>query len=919
MSYYENYQIAREGSVRRRVLQSVGVQLYRHPFLTLTVLVALTALAVWRILGLGFQEDLRIYLPPVPAEQRSWRALALTAPAQDPLTLAIRFNGKTPPSPQTREQVAQIFVDALSDLSFVVHATALTDFPPTEKTQTGVAKTNRTSATASLASEPELPDLTPQQALLRLRPSDLTLLKQLATPEGARNLLTALAPPETAPRKTRETNPATVSATGKPEPAPATAQGPREQKSADPLGLIRDLKHRQGPPASRYVSTALANQSHVQPDERTAVVVIYPRHAASRLLYCMAFYNFLNATVETLQKEKLPEKASVTAEFYGRHYETGRLAQEFQNACRRNGLVLLLCLLLLFILAFRKIEALLFVGLPPLIGLVWTYGLASFYTRQLHLLTALLPVLLAALGLEFAFQIYHRFTDDLYRTRRYYPALSLAYTEAGRGMVVSALMSAAVFFSLFTSESHQLRELAVICGLGVLAMAAAALLWLPPMAAIKSALARGRVTPVNTYDFGLNQLSAAVAASPRTTLTLGLIVTAYLSISTGQLKINRQVGLDMNPQSETVSRRGVTAAAGAMSNDQVLSILTEGNTLEEALGYNDMLYNNLLNLPPAFGLERVCSISPILPSPALQTRIQLDVAQLDLKATSHSLLLAATERGWPETTFKPFLETLARWQSAVPAPAKPVLFSDLTDPKTLSTLQQHIVHEGGKYRILTSVVPRADAPDLLTTRFDDLVTLLRKGPVSNALRFSNEAMEKRRVSRDILSTLAQTTLFSALWLVAGVLLHFRTRFVDALLALLPLTCAAIWTFGFLVQFQFRISLYSLLVFPLIIAIALDQTIIFIQRLYERRYASLRQVMRVGGRPSIVSSLSILIGMGCLAQIPLPAYREMATVALIAISSATVCTLTLVPALLQISQEGGVLAWFSAGEDDWDDE
>jgi len=46
---------------------------------------------------------------------------------------------------------------------------------------------------------------------------------------------------------------------------------------------------------------------------------------------------------------------------------------------------------------------------------------------------------------------------------------------------------------------------------------------------------------------------------------------------------------------------------------------------------------------------------------------------------------------------------------------------------------------------------------------------------------------------------------------------------------------------------------------------------------------------------------------------------MATVALIAISSATVCTLTLVPALLQISQEGGVLAWFSAGEDDWDDE
>jgi hypothetical protein len=919
MSYYENYQIVREGSLRRRVLQSVGVQLYRHPFLALTALVALTALAVWRVLGLGFQEDLRIYLPPAPAEQRSWRALALTAPAQDPLTLAIRFTDRKPPSAQTREQVAQQFVEALSDSSLVVHAVALTDFTPPKKPQPAVANAEPSSPSATVAAETEIRGLKPQQALLRLRPSDLSLLKQLATPEGARNLLAGLVKPGLPAEKGAGTGASVPPSPGKPVTVSASVKKPGLLEAADPLGLLRDLERREGPPASRYVSTALVNQSHVSPDERTAVVVIYPRHAASRLLYCMTFYNFLNATVEALRERGLPGKNRIETEFYGRHYETGRLAQAFQDACRRNGLVLLLCLLLLLILAFRKIESLLFVGLPPLIGLVWTYGLASFYTGQLHLFTALLPVLLTALGLEFAFQIYHRFTDELYRTRRYYPALSLAYTEAGRGMVVSALMSAAVFFSLFTSESHQLRELAVICGLGVLAMAAAALLWLPPMAAIKSALARGKVTPVNTYDFGLNQISAAVAASPRTTLTLGLIVTAYLSVSTGHLKINRQMGLDLNPQSATVSRRGVTAAAGAMSSDQVLSILTEGDTLDEALGYNDMLYNNLLDLPDKFGLDRVCSISPILPSPALQTRIQLDVSQLDLKATSHSLARAAADLGWPETTFKPFLETLAQWQSAVPAPAKPVLFADLTTPQLLSTLQQHIVHEGGKYRILTSLVPRADSLDLLTTRFDDLVTLLRKGPVSSALRFSNEAMEKRRVSRDILSTLAQTTLFSSLWLVVGVFLHFRGRFVDALLALLPMTCAAIWTFGFLVQFQFSISLYSLLVFPLVIAIALDQTIVFIQRLYERRYASLRQVMRVGGRPSIVSSLAILIGLGCLAQIPLPAFQEMATVALIAITSATVCTLTLVPALLQISQEGGVLAWFSAGEEDWNDE
>jgi hypothetical protein len=55
MSYYENYQIVREGSVRRRVLQSVGVHC-TSSLLALTALSILTALAVWRIRGWDFRK-----------------------------------------------------------------------------------------------------------------------------------------------------------------------------------------------------------------------------------------------------------------------------------------------------------------------------------------------------------------------------------------------------------------------------------------------------------------------------------------------------------------------------------------------------------------------------------------------------------------------------------------------------------------------------------------------------------------------------------------------------------------------------------------------------------------------------------------------------------------------------------------------
>jgi predicted RND superfamily exporter protein len=114
----------------------------------------------------------------------------------------------------------------------------------------------------------------------------------------------------------------------------------------------------------------------------------------------------------------------------------------------------------------------------------------------------------------------------------------------------------------------------------------------------------------------------------------------------------------------------------------------------------------------------------------------------------------------------------------------------------------------------------------------------------------------------------------------------------------PLAAAIVWTFGLLALLERPVGSHVLLVFPLVIGVAVDQSVLLIQRIHERCYATLRQVVRSGGRPGVVSGLTLVLGLGCLAQTRLGSLQEMAGVALLAIAFSTLAMVILVPAFLQ---------------------
>ncbi|NQU45019.1 MMPL family transporter [bacterium] len=859
----EDTQLPTVFSLRRRILRNVALLLYRHAFLAVLLLLALTALSAWRISDLQVSTNLRTRAPAAPAEQAAWESMRLAVRPYSPITAVVRIKTSVKPDEETRQRVARMLLEAWDDPTYIA---SVMQVEPRAEFETS-------------------DQLGFHEMLIRLRREDLKNLQDAADPQSG---------PETA----RRILGASLSKTDNSTRTLAVF-------ATDPFGLMRILREREETSPGRFPTT-LPHASLMSPDERNLVFVLRPVKPSSEVLYCQDVRNFILKTTDAAIARLGLGESTMKIGLYGRHISASETFSHFEKDMLRATIVMGICIALLLILAFRKIESFFFIFIPPILGLLWTYGLASLFLERLSILSAVFPVILMALGVEFVVQIYHRFTEELYREERYYPALGLAYTEAGRGIVVSTLATAIIFFSLQLSPFRALRELALVGGLGTICMAAASLLALPPMAAIKSRLSGGSVRPMETYDFGLRGISGAVISSPRSTIALGLLITAYLAFYARDTRFNQEIGLDMTAPETLALHATPKRLPQASIGDEPLSILVEGATLQEALGRNDLLYDRLLEKSDSLRIGAIRSLSPVLPSVALQQAVRRDLNEIDLDQLEKNLQQTARDLDLPPQQFNPFLATLGglrRYGHDTP----PLDRSSLADTERLRLAQRQIVRDRNAFRVLTTIFPKEGSPLLDTEGFQ----IFQRGFATNphfSLHFQSETLQNEKVARTVIRSMALTVLFSILSIVVCLFPHFKRDRKDVFLASVPIICAVIWTLGLLAIFNVELGLYGMLTLPLVVGIAVDQAILLIQRMHDRQYASLRQVTRSAGRPGLIVSLILLLSLGTLVQVRFQPLREMSGALLIAVLFATLSALILIPSALQVRQEGGLANW-----------
>lgn len=664
-----------------------------------------------------------------------------------------------------------------------------------------------------------------------------------------------------------------------------------EALRVDPLGLFGEMQTRVSH-SRGFTPLPYRNGYYFSKDGHYLLMVLTPLKPATDLFFSLKLERFLRTTGDRLLARQPGLSRKIDVHFLGRHIELAEQARQVTKKMARLFGIAFLLVLLLFIVSFRKVEALLFVGLPVIIGVIWTAGLSYAMFGKLSLLTAAFGVVLVGLGVDFTLQIYNRYVEEINRQRRFVSALKTAYTETGRGVLTSALTAAMTFYALYFTSFRGLRELGFVAGTGILCLLVSVLLVLPIIASFKARIARGRARGANVAVFALPWLARTVMGYPRTTLTLALLITAYLGYFSNGVWFDNSFPLRTDKPTPAQKRREKLSGAFTFPSGQLVAIIS-GSTLQGALERNDNLYNNLELLRARYNILSYDSLRRVLPSDKRQLEARSSFINLDLaKLEEQSVAIASKLRISPGF-LAPFFEHTKVLQASL-------LQSDLirydanSDPYLIQTVPRYVQSREEGYRIATMIYFSEDSFDKST-----LAEFMEKAQQGiGRVSFTGAPIVSAALGEQIKYDLALLLILGLLSILLALVLHFHSM-QKALFALVPVTCTLLWLLGTLQLMGQPLNVLSLLVLPLIVGLGVNNGLQILQRFYEGSSETHWLAVEKTGRGVLISGLAVILSFMPLAFASLEGLRQIGFIVLIGTGYIIINSLTLLPSVLTI--------------------
>lgn len=683
-----------------------------------------------------------------------------------------------------------------------------------------------------------------------------------------------------------------------------------ESTRKDPFGVFADVRERL---ASSRGPTRLAphNGYFFSADKRAVAILVYPVRSPSSALSAIETLKFLENCRESLLERHPEWQGQLTIDFAGSMVDSARQIRGMRADAKLILSFVVPLAMLLILLVFRKLEAVFFILLPPLAGLIWTLGLAEVAYGGISLVTAAVLIVILAIGLQYNVHLYHRFVVELYRNHNYYRALARSYVETGRGVLASAVVIAILFFLLVVTSlpgveggrdllaSRGFGRLGILAGVGILFNLAACLVCLPLFAAIKARLARGVVKPAHLYRFGLETFYEPAIANPRAMLGVMLLVCVFFGFQAQRL--------DFYPRFTSIAPFFFSAdGASAQAKDESpqpwhdfprpgrpIVAVVRGATLQETLERNDRLYETLARLSDRHNILAVDSLRSVLPSLSSQQASLERLRQLDLSRLRRALDQASRASGFQPTLYAPFLQSLEALKAKAGNPEY-ILYRDDASPTLIQAMQRFATRREDGYSIATVIYPKTAG--FRPADLDDLSTALRQG--LPGITLAGDPLIEQSLSRLVKFNLAIMIALSILIILLALLLHFRSPRYAAL-TFVPVLAEIIWLCGAMALSGLTIHFFTVLVMPLALCLAMDNSLQLTQYYRDRQPCSVRHAMLSVGRVAMLtcSLLGLLLGTACLSHVG--GLQDLGLTVLFAGLAILSGTVMLLPALLQL--------------------
>jgi len=637
------------------------------------------------------------------------------------------------------------------------------------------------------------------------------------------------------------------------------------------------------------------------------MMIVKPAHPSTDVLFCQRLMEFLNRSRDAELARLGPTARDIHIHFLGSHVEAYHDARLIRRDMFTTGCASFIFVLMLFILAFRRFDALYFVGLPLCVAIIWTLGLTGLLYHHLTIVTFAFIAVLIGLSIDFAIHIYNRFQEELEKGRHLYPALRLSIIRTGKGIITGALTTAAAFYCMNFTSFSGFKELGTVAGNGILCGLVAIYMILPPLLVLKWQRIPGKSFTSHIGNFHLDWITNRLLNYPRLVIILSIIITTYLGYYALGVRFNENVRKLRQPDPEYLALKRKVSRHFSLPGNQVIAIVN-GKSVESALQQNDRLYENIEDAMDTFPILSCDSLRIFLPSVQTQHSRRQLILSLDLQTIRENITRQARALGFNPRVFDSFLQRLSNLQSFARS-GKIITLSSINSPMLIRVIQSYMVRVGSMYRVVTHIYPIEGnwlyqvPPEALNTFSSGI----------NSIEFTGVTILSSQLERMAKIDLALVVILVSLSVFLIVLFHFGST-ARTVMAILPIALSTLWLMGTMAILGLELNFLNIIVIPMIIGLAVDDGIHLVGRYYELRRYDIHRAVEYTGRAVVLTSLTTMLAFGSLALASYRGIREMGLLAIIGMGYALFTSLIVLPAILKIWGKHYKLSEFFAIEE-----
>jgi predicted RND superfamily exporter protein len=521
-------------------------------------------------------------------------------------------------------------------------------------------------------------------------------------------------------------------------------------------------------------------------------------------------------------------------------------------------------------------------------GTIWMVGGASLELGSISVVGVGFTAALLGMGVDYGILGSTRFRDRRLAGEGVAAALAAAFRETGPGILTTALTTAAGLASLTVAHFRLLRELGQVLSLGVVAvLIATATLCASILAGFPRVSDRFR--PLRLWPrFGrplLARLAGRSARHWRGALLLALLVTAAAAWGISRLELSTDLRALRPADAPSSEAERLLVEKFSVGLD-TFSVVLRGRTLDEALD-RAAAARDLLRARLGPRAEITSPADWLVEGGRLRRRLA-ELRSLPLERAADDFQRELVAAGFKPAPFAPALDTLRALgrgedPGALPPGEWPRWMAELarTGPRG-AVAAVHVRLPLGTGAKLDPAALARDLAHLAPGRGD--VALASIAWVGAELR-------------DIaLKDLARSCALAAVLIGAVVLISFRGRLRDALLAALPLALGSVWAFGLWGALGLPIDLLCAFTVPLLLGTGttLGANSVHWKRLHPEQ--GVRGAAEEMGLGLMLATLTTVIGFGSLAASRVPGLRHAGVLVALGLTGALLATVLVLPAL-----------------------